>query len=218
MPRNERWGRPYPDTRDWSIYNACLVKRGEVGVKTLALLDAANTATYGTPEITTVSTAAGTRPGILVTGHDLKDLADLLEQTAGTGVHVYTHGEMLPAHAYPDLRKYGHLVGNYGGSWPFQREEFERFNGPVLVTTNCLVPPKDAYRDRVYTTGLVGFAGLKHIDAAADGKKDFSALVEHAKRCEPPADLSRGDLITGCAHAPVLAIADAVIDAVKSGG
>ncbi|MEG3055284.1 MAG: hydroxylamine reductase [Methanoculleus sp.] len=194
-----------------------VLRCGEVGVKTLALLDAANTATYGTPEITTVSTAAGTRPGILVTGHDLKDLADLLEQTAGTGVHVYTHGEMLPAHAYPDLRKYGHLVGNYGGSWPFQREEFERFNGPVLVTTNCLVPPKDAYRDRVYTTGLVGYAGLEHIGVSEDGKKDFSALIEHAKRCKPPEDLSRGDLVTGCAHAPVLAIADAVVDAVKSG-
>ncbi|MDD3932313.1 hydroxylamine reductase [Methanoculleus sp. UBA303] len=190
---------------------------GEVGVKTLALLDTANTATYGTPEITNVSTAAGTRPGILVTGHDLKDLAELLEQTRGMGVDVYTHGEMLPAHAYPGLRKYGHLVGNYGGSWPFQREEFERFNGPVLVTTNCLVPPKDSYRDRVYTTGLVGYAGLKHIDALPDGKKDFSALIEHAKRCKAPEDLSRGDLVTGCAHAPVLAIADTVVDAVKSG-
>jgi hydroxylamine reductase len=186
-------------------------------VKTLALLDTANTATYGTPEITTVSTAAGTRPGILVTGHDLKDLADLLEQTAGTGVDVYTHGEMLPAHAYPGLRKYEHLVGNYGGSWPFQREEFERFNGPVLVTTNCLVPPKDSYCNRVYTTGLVGYAGLKHIGESEDGKKDFSALIEHAKRCKPPEDISRGDLVTGCAHAPVLAIADAVVDAVKSG-
>jgi hydroxylamine reductase len=190
---------------------------GEVGVKTLALLDAANTATYGTPGITTVGTAAGTRPGILVTGHDLKDLADLLEQTAGTGVDVYTHGEMLPAHAYPGLRKYDHLVGNYGGSWPFQREEFERFSGPVLVTTNCLVPPKDSYRDRVYTTGLVGYPGLKHIGASPDGKKDFSALIEHAKRCNPPEDLARGDLITGCAHAPILAIADTVVDAVKAG-
>ncbi|WP_292729969.1 hydroxylamine reductase [Methanoculleus sp.] len=194
-----------------------VLKCGEVGVKVLALLDTANTATYGTPEITTVSTAAGTRPGILVTGHDLKDLADLLEQTRGAGVDVYTHGEMLPAHAYPALGKYAHLVGNYGGSWPFQREEFERFNGPVLVTTNCLVPPKDSYRDRVYTTGLVGYAGLKHIGASEDGKKDFSALIEHAKRCELPADLSRGDLVTGCAHAPVLAIAETVIDAVKSG-
>lgn len=194
-----------------------VLKCGEVGVKTLALLDAANTATYGTPEITTVSTAAGTRPGILVTGHDLKDLADLLEQTAGTGVDVYTHGEMLPGHAYPGLRKYDHLVGNYGGSWPFQRKEFERFNGPVLVTTNCLVPPKDSYRDRVYTTGLVGHPGLKHISASPDGKKDFSALIEHAKRCKAPEDLARGDLVTGCAHAPVLAIADTVVDAVKSG-
>ena len=190
---------------------------GEVGVKVLALLDTANTTAYGTPAITTVRTAAGARPGILVTGHDLKDLADLLEQARGAGVDVYTHGEMLPAHAYPDLRKYDHLVGNYGGSWPFQREEFERFNGPVLVTTNCLVPPKDSYRDRVYTTGLVGFAGLKHIDASPDGKKDFSTLIEHAKRCKAPEDISRGDLVTGCAHAPVLALADTVIDAVKTG-
>ncbi len=190
---------------------------GEVGVKVLALLDTANTTAYGTPAITTVRTTAGARPGILVTGHDLKDLADLLEQARGAGVDVYTHGEMLPAHAYPDLRKYDHLVGNYGGSWPFQREEFERFNGPVLVTTNCLVPPKDSYRDRVYTTGLVGFAGLKHIDASPDGKKDFSTLIEHAKRCKAPEDISRGDLVTGCAHAPVLALADTVIDAVKTG-
>ena len=190
---------------------------GEVGVKVLALLDTANTTAYGTPAITTVRTTAGARPGILVTGHDLKDLADLLEQARGAGVDVYTHGEMLPAHAYPDLRKYDHLVGNYGGSWPFQREEFERFNGPILVTTNCLVPPKDSYRDRVYTTGLVGFAGLKHIDASPDGKKDFSTLIEHAKRCKAPEDISRGDLVTGCAHAPVLALADTVIDAVKTG-
>lgn len=194
-----------------------VLKCGEIGVKTLALLDRANTAAFGTPEITTVSTGAGTRPGILVTGHDLKDLADLLAQAAGTGVDVYTHGEMLPAHAYPELKKYDHLVGNYGGSWPFQREEFERFNGPVLVTTNCLVPPKDTYRDRVYTTGPVGFAGVKHIGASSDGKKDFSPLIEHAKCCEPPQDLSRGDLVTGCAHAPVLAIADTVVNAVKSG-
>jgi hydroxylamine reductase len=190
---------------------------GEVGVKVLALLDTANTTAYGTPAITTVRTTAGARPGILVTGHDLKDLADLLEQARGAGVDVYTHGEMLPAHAYPDLRKYDHLVGNYGGSWPFQREEFERFNGPVLVTTNCLVPPKDSYRDRVYTTGLVGYAGLKHIDASPDGKKDFSTLIEHAKRCKAPEDISRGDLVTGCAHAPVLALVDTVIDAVKTG-
>ena len=190
---------------------------GEVGVKVLALLDTANTTAYGTPAITTVRTTAGARPGILVTGHDLKDLADLLEQARGAGVDVYTHGEMLPAHAYPDLRKYDHLVGNYGGSWPFQREEFERFNGPVLVTTNCLVPPKDSYRDRVYTTGLVGYAGLKHIAVSPDGKKDFSTLIEHAKRCKAPEDISRGDLVTGCAHAPVLALADTVIDAVKTG-
>ena len=194
-----------------------VMRCGEVGVKSLALLDTANTTAYGTPAITTVRTSAGKRPGILITGHDLKDLADLLKQSAGAGVDVYTHGEMLPAHAYPGLAKYKHLVGNYGGSWPFQREEFERFNGPILVTTNCLVPPKDSYRDRIYTTGLVGYSGLKHIDASPDGKKDFSALIEHAKRCFAPQDLPRGDLITGCAHAPVLAIADTVVSAVKSG-
>jgi len=194
-----------------------VLKCGKIGVKVLALLDAANTDAYGTPAITTVNTAAGNRPGILVTGHDLKDLFDLLEQTRETGVDVYTHGEMLPAHAYPEIAKYGHLVGNYGGSWPFQRDEFERFVGPILVTTNCLVPPRDSYRDRIYTTGPVGYPGLKHIDARPDGKKDFSALIEHAKRCKPPEDISRGDLVTGCAHAPVLAIADKVIDAVKSG-
>jgi hydroxylamine reductase len=191
---------------------------GGVGVKVLALLDRANTATFGTPAITTVRTAPGTRPGILVTGHDLKDLKDLLDQTKGTGVDVYTHGEMLPAHAYPAFRTYENLVGNYGGSWPFQKEEFETFNGPVLVTTNCLVPPKASYRDRVYTTGPVGFAGCTHIPAAADGTKDFSAVIEHAQTCLPPTDLHTGrDLVTGCAHGAVLSIANTVVDAVKAG-
>jgi hydroxylamine reductase len=208
---------------------------GGVGVKTLALLDRANTATFGTPAITTVRTAPGTQPGILVTGHDLKDLKDLLDQTKGMGVDVYTHGEMLPAHAYPAFQKYKNLVGNYGGSWPFQKEEFEAFNGPVLVTTNCLVPPRESYRDRVYTTGPVGFAGCTHIPAAADGTKDFSAVIAHAQACLPPKDLhgrarprwvslfgEKGgngsrDLVTGCAHGAVLAIADTVVDAVKAG-
>ncbi len=192
---------------------------GGVGVKTLALLDTANTSTFGTPEITTVRTAPGTRPGILVTGHDLKDLKDLLDQTEGRGVDVYTHGEMLPAHAYPVFKKYEHLVGNYGGSWPFQKEEFEAFNGPVLVTTNCLVPPKESYRDRIYTTGPVGFAGCTHIQAAADGTRDFSAVIEHAQTCLPPKNLHGGnsDLVTGCAHGAVLSIADTVVDAVKKG-
>lgn len=192
---------------------------GGVGVKTLALLDQANTSTFGTPEITAVRTAPGTRPGILVTGHDLKDLKDLLDQTEGKGVDVYTHGEMLPAHAYPVFKKYEHLIGNYGGSWPFQKEEFEAFNGPVLVTTNCLVPPKESYRNRVYTIGPVGFAGCTHIPAAADGTKDFSALIEHAQGCLPPKDLHgvNRDLVTGCAHGAVLSIADTVVDAVKKG-
>jgi len=208
---------------------------GGVGVRVLALLDTANTATFGAPEITMVRTAPGTRPGILVTGHDLKDLRDLLEQTKGAGVDVYTHGEMLPAHAYPAFKKYGHLIGNYGGSWPFQKEEFEAFNGPVLVTTNCLVPPKESYKDRIYTTGPVGFEGVAHIPEAADGTKDFSAMIRHAQGCQPPKNLhgrarpswvslfgEKGgdgsrDLITGCAHGAVLAIAGTVIDAVKAG-
>ncbi len=208
---------------------------GGVGVQVLALLDTANTATFGTPAITAVRTAPGTRPGILVTGHDLKDLKDLLDQTEGTGVDVYTHGEMLPAHAYPVFKKYEHLIGNYGGSWPFQKEEFEAFNGPVLVTTNCLVPPKESYRDRIYTTGPVGFAGCTHIPDAADGTRDFSAVIEHARHCRPPKNLhgrarprwvslfgekggdGNRDLITGCAHGAVLSIADTVVDAVKTG-
>jgi hydroxylamine reductase len=208
---------------------------GDVGVKVLALLDTANTSTYGTPEITAVRTAPGTRPGILVTGHDLKDLELLLEQTENTGVDVYTHGEMLPAHAYPAFKKYGHLIGNYGGSWPFQKEEFEAFNGPVLVTTNCLVPPKESYKDRIYTTGPVGFEGVAHIPAAADGTKDFSDVIAKAQNCRPPKNLhgnarprwvslfgekggdGNRDLITGCAHGAVLAIADTVIEAVKTG-
>ncbi|MDK2975499.1 MAG: hydroxylamine reductase [Methanofollis sp.] len=208
---------------------------GGVGVKVLALLDTANTAAFGTPAITRVRTVPGTRPGILVTGHDLKDLELLLEQTKGTGVDVYTHGEMLPAHAYPTFKKYEHLIGNYGGSWPFQKEEFEAFNGPVLVTTNCLVPPKDSYKDRIYTTGPVGFAGCTHIPVLENGTKDFSAVIAHTQRCRPPKNLhgnsrprrvslfgekgSEGNraLITGCAHGAVLALADTMIDAVKSG-
>lgn len=202
---------------------AIVLKCGEIGVNVLENLDTANTTAYGNPEITTVGTAPGTNPGILVTGHDLKDLEDLLIQTEGTGVDVYTHGEMLPAHAYPVLKKYPHLIGNYGGSWPHQRQEFESFNGPVLVTTNCLVPPAASYIDRVYTTGPTGFTGVTHIPDAAEGMKDFSALIAHAKRCTPPADLSvkadgyTDELITGCAHHAVLSIADTVVDAVKQG-
>jgi hydroxylamine reductase len=196
-----------------------ILECGGVGVTTLALLDAANTGTYGNPEITSVKTSAGTRPGILITGHDLKDLQQLLEQSNDSGVDIYTHGEMLPANAYPALKKYPHLYGNYGGSWWHQKEEFEMFNGPVLVTTNCIVPPKESYRDRIYTTGPAGFAGVKHIATGKDGKKDFSAVIAYAKKTRPPLELQAPgrNLITGCGHNAVLALAGTVIEAVKKG-
>jgi len=198
---------------------ALVLECGGVGVATLALLDTANTKTYGNPEITSVKTGVGKRPGILITGHDLKDLQQLLEQSKESGVDVYTHGEMLPANAYPALKKYAHLFGNYGGSWWHQKEEFEKFNGPVLVTTNCIVPPKDSYKDRIYTTGPAGFPGVKHISVGKDGKKDFSAVIAHAKKSQPPQDLQAPgrDLITGCAHNAVLALAGTVVEAVKNG-
>ena len=192
---------------------------GGIGVTTLALLDTANTKSYGNPEITSVKTTTLPRPGILITGHDLKDLQQLLEQAKDSGVDIYTHGEMLPANAYPAFKKYGNLVANYGSSWWHQKEEFEKFNGPVLVTTNCIVPPKDSYKDRIYTTGPAGFPGVKHIAADKNGKKDFSSIIAHAKKTQPPQDLHAPgrDLITGCAHGAVLAIAGTVIDAVKAG-
>ncbi|MDD1681885.1 MAG: hydroxylamine reductase [Methanoregula sp.] len=198
---------------------ALVMECGDHGVKVLALLDSANTSAYCNPQITSVKTTAGSRPGILITGHDLKDLEMLLEQSKNAGVDVYTHGEMLPAHAYPAFKKYGYLYGNYGSSWHHQREEFEKFNSPILVTTNCIIPPKDTYINRVYTTGLAGYPGIKHISASAGGKKDFSSVISHAKTCPPPQDLRQGgsDLITGCAHGAVLAIADKVVAAVKSG-
>jgi len=198
---------------------ALVLECGGIGVSTLALLDEANTKTYGNPEITSVKTTVGTRPGILITGHDLKDLQQLLEQSKDSGVDIYTHGEMLPANAYPALKKYPHLYGNFGGSWWHQKEEFGQFNGPVLVTTNCIVPPKDSYRDRIYTTGPAGFPGVKHIAAGKDGKKDFSSVIAHAKTSRPPQDLHAPgrDLITGCAHHAVLSIAGTVVEAVKNG-
>ncbi len=198
---------------------ALVLECGECGVKVLALLDEANTSAYGKPQITGVKTTVGSRPAILITGHDLKDLEMLLEQSKNAGVDVYTHGEMLPAHGYPAFKKYPHLYGNYGGSWPHQREEFEQFNGPVLFTTNCLVPPKDSYKGRLFTTGLTGYPGVPHIREAPDGKKDFSQLIAYAKTCPPPAALpgSGSDLITGCGHDAVLALADKVVAAVKSG-
>ncbi|MDR2912556.1 MAG: hydroxylamine reductase [Alistipes sp.] len=193
---------------------------GECGVKAMALLDGANTSTYGNPEITKVNIGVGSRPGILVSGHDLKDLEELLEQSAGKGVDIYTHSEMLPAHYYPALKKYPHLVGNYGNAWWRQKEEFESFRGPVLFTTNCIVPPVAgaSYRDRIYTTGSSGLPGAVHIgDRAAGGVKDFSAVIEHALRCEAPLEIERGEIVGGFAHAQVLALADKVVDAVKSG-
>lgn len=198
---------------------ALVLECGGIGVAALALLDTANTKTYGSPEITSVKTTVGNKPGILITGHDLKDLEQLLEQSKDSGVDIYTHGEMLPANAYPAFKKYSHLVGNYGSSWWHQKEEFDQFNGPILVTTNCIVPPKDSYKERIYTSGPAGYPGVKHIPASADGKKDFSKIIEDAKKSLPPKDLqSPGrDLITGCAHDAVISIAGTVIDAVKKG-
>jgi len=190
---------------------------GAVGVTCMALLDKANTETYGTPEITQVSTAVGDRPGILITGHDLKDLHMLLEQTKGTGIDVYTHGEMLPANAYPAFKAYDNLKGNYGGAWHLQKQEFDSFNGPVLVTTNCIQIPDAGYRDRIFTTGVAGATGVKHIDADADGNKDFSELVSMAKGCKPPTLLDDHNLVIGLAHATVLSLADKIVDAVKNG-
>ncbi len=193
---------------------------GECGVRAMALLDKANTSTYGNPEITKVNIGVGKNPGILVSGHDLKDFEELLEQTAGTGVDVYTHSEMLPAHYYPAFKKYPHFIGNYGNAWWKQREEFETFNGVILFTTNCIVPPLNnaTYTNRIYTTGSAGLHGAKHIANREDGKqKDFSTLVEHAKKCAPPKEIEQGEIIGGFAHNQVLALADKVVDAVKSG-
>lgn len=194
-----------------------VLETGSFGVKVMALLDTANTSTYGNPEITKVELGVRDNPAILISGHDLRDLEMLLEQTANTGVDVYTHSEMLPAHYYPAFKKYPHFAGNYGNAWWRQKEEFEAFNGPILLTTNCLVPPKESYKDRIYTTGSVGFSGCKHIDGEIGETKDFSAIIEHAKKCPPPTQLERGELVGGFAHHQVLALADKVVDAVKSG-
>ncbi len=194
-----------------------VLETGSFGVKVMALLDTANTSTYGNPEITKVELGVRNNPAILISGHDLRDLEMLLEQTANTGVDVYTHSEMLPAHYYPAFKKYPHFAGNYGNAWWKQKEEFEAFNGPILLTTNCLVPPKESYKDRIYTTGSVGFSGCKHIDGEIGETKDFSAIIEHAKKCPPPTQLERSELVGGFAHHQVLALADKVVDAVKSG-
>ena len=183
----------------------------------MAMLDKANTSTYGNPEVTSVNIGVGKNPGILVSGHDLRDLEMLLEQTEGTGVDVYTHSEMLPAHYYPAFKKYSHFVGNYGNAWWKQKEEFESFNGPILMTTNCIVPPKDSYKDRLFTTGASGFPGCAHIPGEIGDQKDFSAIIELAKKCDSPVEIETGSIVGGFAHAQVLALADKVVDAVKTG-
>ncbi|WP_092923147.1 hydroxylamine reductase [Romboutsia hominis] len=196
---------------------ALTLETGKVGVDGMALLDSANTGTYGHPEITKVNIGVRNNPGILVSGHDLKDLELLLKQTEGTGVDVYTHSEMLPAHYYPAFKKYPHFVGNYGNAWWKQKEEFESFNGPILMTTNCIVPPKDSYKDRLYTTGAAGFAGCTHIKGNAEDDKDFSVIIEHAKKCKAPIEIETGEIIGGFAHNQVFALADKVVESVKTG-
>ena len=196
---------------------ALTLETGKVGVDGMALLDSANTGTYGHPEITKVNIGVRNNPGILVSGHDLKDLEQLLEQTKGTGVDVYTHSEMLPAHYYPAFKKYDHFVGNYGNAWWKQKEEFESFNGPILMTTNCIVPPKDSYKNRVFTTGAAGFPGCKHIEGIDGETKDFSEIIELAKRCKAPTEIENGEIIGGFAHNQVMQLADKIVDAVKSG-
>ena len=196
---------------------ALTLETGSYGVKVMELLDKANTETYGNPEITKVNIGVGKNPGILVSGHDLRDLEMLLEQTQGTGVDVYTHSEMLPAHYYPAFKKYSNFIGNYGNAWWKQKEEFESFNGPILMTTNCIVPPKDSYKDRLYTTGAAGYPGCKHIAGEIGEEKDFSEIIEQAKHCAAPTEIEQGEILGGFAHNQVLALADQIVDAVKTG-
>jgi hydroxylamine reductase len=206
------------DTLTASDLVALVLEAGKFGVDVMALLDKANTTSYGHPELTSVNIGVRDNPAILISGHDLKDLEELLIQTQGTGVDVYTHGEMLPAHYYPAFKGYDNFVGNYGNAWHKQDNEFGSFNGVIFLTTNCLVPPKDAYKDRLYTTGVVGFEGVKHVGDRVDGNpKDFSALIQHAKRCAPPTEIETGELVGGFAHHQVIALADKVVDAVKNG-
>lgn len=196
---------------------ALALETGAYGVQGMALLDKANTEAYGHPEITRVNIGVGTRPGILVSGHDLRDLEMLLEQSKDAGVDIYTHSEMLPAHYYPAFKKYPHFVGNYGNAWWKQKEEFASFHGPILMTTNCIVPPAPSYQDRLYTTGAAGYPGCTHIPGEPGQQKDFSAIIAHAKRCAPPEEIERGEIVGGFAHNQVLALADKIVDAVKSG-
>ena len=204
------------DSIDAEALTALALETGKFGVDGMALLDAANTGAYGNPEITKVDLGVRKNPGILVSGHDLRDLEMLLEQTEGTGIDVYTHGEMLPAHYYPAFKKYKHFAGNYGNAWWKQKEEFEAFNGPILLTTNCIVPPKDSYKDRLFTTNVVGMPGCPHIDGDCN-YKDFSPIIESAKKCQPPTELETGTIVGGFAHEQVFALADKVVEAVKSG-
>ena len=196
---------------------ALTLETGSYGVKVMELLDKANTESYGNPEITKVNIGVGKNPGILVSGHDLRDLEMLLEQTQGTGVDVYTHSEMLPAHYYPAFKKYPNFIGNYGNAWWKQKEEFESFHGPILMTTNCIVPPKDSYKNRMYTTGAASYPGCIHIPGAIGEEKDFSAIIEQAKKCPAPEEIEHGEIVGGFAHAQVLALADKIVEAVKSG-
>ncbi|WP_454192512.1 hydroxylamine reductase [Paenibacillus sp. Marseille-Q7038] len=206
------------DTLEVQDLVALTMETGKYGVDAMAMLDEANTSVYGNPEITKVNIGVRNRPGILISGHDLKDLEELLKQTEGTGVDVYTHSEMLPAHYYPAFKKYEHFVGNYGNAWWKQNSEFAAFNGPILMTTNCIVPPKDSYKDRIYTTGNTGFPGVRHIPEGTNGApKDFSALIVQAKECPAPTELETGEIIGGFAHAAMMNVADQVVDAVKSG-
>ena len=205
------------DTLDVNELVNLTLETGKAGVSGMALLDKANTTTYGNPEITKVNIGVGKNPGILISGHDLGDLEQLLKQTEGTGVDVYTHSEMLPAHYYPNLKKYKNLVGNYGNAWWKQKEEFESFNGPILMTTNCIVPPKDSYKDRMFTTGSAGYPGCRHIAGSTGSEKDFSEIIELAKRCQAPTEIETGEIVGGFAHEQVFALADKVVDAVKSG-
>jgi hydroxylamine reductase len=208
-------------TKDLSVDElvALVLECGKFGVDVMALLDQANTQTYGNPEITEVNLGVSNKPGILISGHDLKDMEILLKQTEGTGVDVYTHSEMLPAHYYPAFKKYTHFVGNYGNAWWQQKEEFTSFNGPILFTTNCIVPPSKSatYKDRIYTTGSSGLPGAIHIAADADGNKDFSVIIEHALKCESPIEIETGKIVGGFAHNQVIALADKIVDAVKGG-
>jgi hydroxylamine reductase len=206
-------------TRDLSVDEmiAMVMKCGATAVTAMALLDEANSSTYGNPELTRVNIGVRGNPGILISGHDLKDMEQLLQQTEGTGVDVYTHSEMLPANYYPAFKKYDHFVGNYGNAWWLQDKEFASFNGPILMTTNCITPVKDSYKDRFFTTGMAGWPGCTHIEGKADGSKDFSAVIERAKSCEAPVEIETGEIVGGFAHAQVMALADKVVEAVKDG-